>query len=110
MTEPTPLFDLTVQEHMLPLWAARIEERLITMSANQDRIAQLAQQFNDMLTSIEAEIQGLKNQPAAETLDWAPLEAVLARGVGDEPANPPAAAEDNSDGPVVTETAASPLG
>ena len=101
MTAPeqdAPLYEETVRHTVLPVWAERISQQLTTltreiarMSENQDRIATLAQGFADVLTAIEAEVAALKNQPAAETLDWSPLDAVLARGQGDEPANPPAA-------------------
>ena len=102
MTAPeqdAPLYEETVRHTVLPVWAERIETLLNTvlkelarMATDQENLDSRVQQLGDVLTSIEAEIAALKNQPAAAALDFSALDALIARGQGDEPANPPAPA------------------
>ena len=101
MTAPeqdAPLYEETVRHTVLPVWAERISTQLHTltreiarMATDQEHLDASVQALTDGLTSVEAEIAALKNQPAAQAIDFTGLDAAVARLQGDEPANPPAA-------------------
>lgn len=79
---------------------ATINRGVATVSADQDKIVELAQGMNDVLSAIEAEVANLKAQPQAEALDFSPLEAALSRGQADVPAPAPAPAAEPTPTPA----------
>ncbi len=62
----------------------------------------------DVLTNVETEITALKAQPAAASVDFTGLDAVLARGKGDETPAAPAPAADPTPVPPLDPNAPAP--
>ena len=63
----------------------KMENRIMTDQAQLDAAVQA---LTDGLTNIEAEIAGLKSQPAAASLNFTALDAVVARLKTDETVAP----------------------
>jgi hypothetical protein len=87
-------------------------EQMSNISDNQAKLDADTKAISDSLAVIEAEIFALKQQPQASQLNFAGLDAAVARVKGDEPApaaappvvTPPAPA-DPAPAPVVTDPA-----